>query len=629
MRVCQFRVSTWLSRWASASALLALVGCATSGPYMRAELAHDSRKRPARAVVRYLAQANADPSVCRPGREQAIAWVDANVVESVAEALEDGDVAAQAAARCLTLMLASLPPTQQGEAFDAVAEVYADVLHESPPASERARVLHELVVRSELAAHHPRTLQRLAEQLAADADELAPPARALASEVALAEEARAGRFHGQPATLERLVTISRERDLELLATWLPSASLRLETRREIVQRRAAASPFAEVRADARAIAARVLETGRNAVRLDEHPLRSLRVELGAGESTIVVRQNAGELALDETQQVAMLLARLGNAVELAPTIPLQGRLWLESGALSFPVTVCDPTASYDPTPCIAPSDVVVEGSPITARDGQLILRERVPLAATLDWLGSGDRAALSVGLRVGTVAVALELPLHFERPKLRIYTAHEFTRGPDLAAKLEERGGQLILRVSHAEHTELTVLARDEATSVQVIARGAAGQRGRDGARGRSGSTGSTGMAATCSSSAGHGGRGGDGERGEDGGPGGPGGDGGDITVDVLCEPARCDALAALVPVLFRSEGGEGGSGGSGGAGGSGGSGGPGGSGTTCSEKGSFRSVPSGTSGWSGSSGSSGWQGSSGQRGAPGELEVVVHRGLR
>lgn len=597
----------------SAVGLALVLGACASGPYPRSALHSDSRTRPARALVRYLGQPNADPAACRPGPE-AVAWVDADVAAAVAGAIEDGDVAPDVGAVCLDLVLDAVRPNRRAEAIDEVADAYVRVLTQRPPDAARARALHEAVVASPRTAAHPEVLHRLATASAPALTEGTEPMPTLAREIALAHAAHRGEYEGRSVADVGALATADDRALALLAIHLPSPSGQTLARRERIRRRVVASAFSEVRDDPEDVTQRVLETGRNAVALEAHPVRRMWLVEEAAPFSLLLRQ-------DPHHGTVSLLAQ---GAQVVPGLHLRGRLWLEAADITQPITLCDAPAAEDPTPCLSPKDVALaKGVHATLREGALVFPEHVAIDDAIEWLGTAGKMGFPITLRVAEQAAALTLPVVFEPPPPLIFGG-AYAK-VDLTAQLEERTGHFIVQVSDGTAARKAIVPIAGAAYFHVTTRGARGSDGTNGSDGMDGASGMGGTPGSCSfGRAGDGTRGHDGGHGSRGGRGDDGGPGGDVVVSVRCEPARCAVLEERARVLFRSEGGSGGAGGRGGRGGRGGAGGRGGDGATCTQDGKTHTTRSGSSGPRGSDGTSGSDGWAGSDGRPGHVTVRV-----
>jgi hypothetical protein len=629
MRTDRVMMRPWL--------LLALLAGACAHyeyPYARAQLAVDSRAHAADALVHYLRQPNADPHACDPRQRPAVAQVDPDVVEAVAEGLGDGRIRGEVAETCLSLALAALPPAELAPALASLSRVCLKVAR-LPGGAAPLAVLERLLVLSKPASDHPEALAELARDLANELGHgaLPPATQASAQRMVAAYELSQGRWQGQPVTPERIAAERDEGSLAMFAARLPGAPLRRRAQQELVRRRALASAFAEVREHADEVVARVLASGRNATALSA-TVRRAWFEPRAWQGSLVVRQHPLE-------GTATLLARARAGVDVAPRLPLRGFLWLEVEGVSQPLTVCQPASALAVDPCLAPEALGVRSPHLRLQDdGDLVLAERTSILETLPWLER--EAALRLDVEVGGTHARTSLAVAFEGPEPLLFAGGgRGGRGPDVAATVEERAGHLVVRVRADGRDVTAVLAEADVPRFSVVTRGAAGSAGSDGFRGSDGSRGSSGMSGSCYGSGTSGETGGRGGRGHDGGAGGPGGAGGDVVVRVSCDATACARVEALARALFHSEGGPGGSGGRGGAGGRGGEGGSGGASTSCSETKSnydytthrtsytttTRSVSAGMSGMRGSDGAKGNDGLGGRPGSPGHVRIELGAG--
>jgi hypothetical protein len=403
---------------------------------------------------------------------------------------------------------------------------------------------------------------------------------------------------------------------------LPDAALREEAARLVVRQRIAASGFPEVRAAAETVEAAVLRQGTNPVALAGRPVTQATLDGGALPGrTVVARQRP---VLGTAALLGRAPARPG--VSVFPAVPLRAALEVRVTGLSRPVTVCAAGRALDPTPCIAPSDVI-PGSPLASvsEAGDVRVAERVQAEDVVELARAG--AVLRVPLSIGGALVGtLAWPVVFERPPDVVLSGKRpGDPGPDLAVnvwRLDQ--GRLLYRIDGAGPSLSAVVEVGDAGSFRVVSRGAAGADGPAGMDGSDGTPGLDGMSATCPFSTGSdGARGGNGGPGTNGGDGRPGGRGGDVTVQVFAADHR-EETVKLVRAGIVSEGGPGGRGGSGGRGGKGGHGGRGGSGTSCTDpEGRSTSLGGGLDGMSGADGLDGASGQSGPSGPPGSVRLV------
>jgi hypothetical protein len=622
---------------------LSALGCA--GPRFQLPMTSEELAgQPATAaLVAYLGQPGASPGVCDPAEAPALRD-GRDLAPALVDGLLRGPIAPDRWAACAALALAAPGPSRDDLALRILRAELAlltggrrTVAPEEPwhggKLHEAAAPLAELAgddlaaaaaLREAYAGRPPNAPVPRAELVSAAASLQARlPAmtggrRAAAQAFLAALDAERGTWRGQPVdapALDGLAAAADEAALSTLARRLPDPALRTEAARRLVRLRVARSPFPEVRADAAAVEARVLQLGANPVALAEHPPSAVGLQAGRSPTVLVEQRWAPG---------PRLLTPGGDASGLVPELPLQGALQAELGGLSRPVTVCAPAAALDPTPCVAVADLR-SGSPLGRVDGRGALRlaERLPAGALA---GLAETRELVVLVRVGEAEVAASWPLRFGAPGDLVLTgAAGGGRGPDLrVSAIRTPSGRLRLAVDGDRGAFEAVLELADAGRTRVVTAGGAGGAGWPGSSGMDGWSGTSGSSASCPSfPASAGGAGSAGSAGGNGGPGGPGGSGGDVELAVTAPPALRAETLALVQAIVQSEGGRGGAGGSGGRGGRGGAGGAGGSGTSCSDlDGNSWSLSGAWDGPSGPDGPDGADGARGPDGAPGQVRL-------
>lgn len=615
-----------LRNLAVAVALLLAAGCLTfPRPMTRAEL---QERRTAPALLAYLSQPDASPSVCLASDDAVPSEVDQLGPELLTAYLE-GRVAPETFEPCAAALLGRLEG-ERGRALlermvRAEGKLIADRLLEgSAELRVRLAALHRTTVdRAPGLSLPPAVLDDAvgpARSRLASAG-LGPVARATLAELIEAGELDLGAWRGQAvdsALLDRLAQAAEAELLRRCSLRLPDPALREAAARRLVRLRIAASPFPEVRAAPAAAEEAVLRNGANPVSLADRTVRGARLETALlPRHRVLVRQ-------DLPSQTAKILGTAPDRPEpsVLPDFPLRGLLQVEVAGSPRPITLCADRA-LDPSPCVAAGDVTL-ATPFArvGHAGLVQFVERIPAATAVELARGGQlRLPLEIG---GRPVDGPSWPAVFERPAdLVLPGEHPGHPGPTLEVRVERLGPErLHYTVASSERTWDAVVEWADASSFRVVSRGAPGadgERGRDGADGVSGAEGAS---ASCPSwSAGNGADGGRGEDGGHGQDGGAGGRGGDVRVVVIGPTPLLPETLSLLRTTVASEGGPGGSGGSGGRGGRGGSGGSGGSGTTCTDsRGHTTHLSSGSSGRSGFDGHSG---SSGRDGPPGAAGLV------
>jgi len=609
-------------------------GCATRYPLpMTAqELSNASTSE---ALVVYLEQPDASPAVCDTRSAGAhIGQFTDDFQDALIKGFTQGKIAPALWSRCVRRVLRNLPADRVALFYDQLMREYRTLLRssaieEDPRASERLVTLQRLYLsRRSDQNGHPEVIDPIFDELRqalakADAQATAAPqktgvfgtfsqlfkgwepgpvAQGMGHELLASADLDKGQWQGHDvnvAMMDELSTAGNTMTLERMTKRLPDPALRTEASRRIIRVHIALSPFPEVREVAQPVEERVLAEGHNSVSLAQHPL--VRAWFDPDRvlmRNVVVRQ-------DVWRQGAKLLGTAAQRPTLSvlPELSFRGALWAELKSVSRPVSVCESRRNFDPSPCIAVSDIALD-NPFTYLDRNatfhfhdgISLSSVVPLAAANDF---------SLPVRIaGTQAATLNWGLSFERPEdLRLSGAQAGSDGPDMDVNIERpHPSRLIFYATASSNTYLAIVESSDLGQFRVASVGAQGYAGADGTPGQNGSNGGT-----CQN-------GGDGTDGGDAGDGGPGGDGGDVRVRVLCGQYDCDETLALVRNVVLSQGGAGGPGGRGGPGGSGGRGGPAGEDSGCS------------AGSDGRPGRDGADGADGPNGNPGRVTFEVVR---
>lgn len=621
-----------LRLWSVIVALAGSGACSSprplAAPASGAELAG---ARDAGALVRYLSQPAADPSVCdraSPGPHIAI---DDEIERALVDAIRTGKLAPDPWRACVDQIFATGSEGRRTSLLDRIAQAYTAVLSES--AIERdSRIQARLTAlegayreRAPDVAASAEAITALTAQLRQrlDGGKLGPFARRSATELLATLGVERGMWNQRLVDAALLDQLVAQRDEQLLARFaarLPAAQ-RGDAQRRLIRLRIAASPYPEVRDDAARVEEIVMQHGRNPVALAQHAPTSAQIDAAQLPLRgLVVNQDMDRqrASFGDTEQPA-------GAPMVAP-VALQDALTVELAGLSRPVALCRSAQALDPTPCLLPSDVAVNSSLVWRdRDGGVHFVEQFRAVQAIDLARRGERLQLPISI-AGAVETQLEWPLTFARPDDLLFVS-DAPRGAALAVAIEERHGRLIYEVEDRERLQLAVVERADASGFRIVNRGSEGAAGADGEPGEVGRDGAKGTKATCQIWSDDGERGRDGGDGGDGRDGRNGGDGGDIRVVVRCESGICDHTIAMLRPVIRSEGGPGGAGGRGGTGGAGGRGGDGGEGERCvNAKGDVMRMPAGASGAAGASGNDGRAGRDGSVGRPGRVAFIAER---
>ena len=572
------------------------------------------------ALVAYLGQPDASPTVCNLGaRGPHLSTLDADTRRALVRGLGDGAIAPDVWRRCVDALVRSASRDDAAALVDDIGRGYRALIRrsdfeKSPALPDRLRVLQRFYIeRKHGRDGHADVDDALFAQLrrALAAHRLGPTAASLGEELIATVDLERGSWLGRAVDvpmIDRLFGAGDEKTLLRFADRLPAPELRDQSRRRVIRLHIAASPFAEVRADAAAIEETVDRRGVFALSLTEHPALRGWLDLPKVPMRgVLVRQQVWE-------QTATLLGFTGDrpGLSVLPELALRGGLLVQAQGISRPVTLCAPPRALDPSPCVAAHDVRLENpAAYLDKGGAFHFVDHVAMRDAVDLAQMKDRFMLPVSVG-GRRLLTFNWSLYYERPADLV-----FGDGAALHVLIDHRDpARFLFTVSGAGGSYLAVVESGDAAAFHVVSRGAQGYSGASGSTGASGASGGE-----CEN-------GGDGGPGGDGGDGGPGGDGGDIAVDVQCGDRPCGDALALLYTTIVSVGGAGGPGGSGGAGGAGGSGGSGRSPTTHldADGNSVTDDPGCSAGSSGSSGASGADGSSGPPGRPGQVRITVLR---
>lgn len=611
-----------LQRLTALSLLCGLTACVRVTPYTAEELA--SATRPAKMLVKYLEQRDADPGVCDMSREgPALTVADASVVSGLFKGFDKGKIVPDVAAGC-ALSLWKTGPTEVRQ------EVANGVIARLPKAAKKGDVERTRALIYVLERHPPESplTPKQAGQLI---DTLRPIANrapidigAPLDGVIASLEAAAGRFEGVPVTEQTIADTSDEERLLAWARRLPQeGGLREAAGKQLVAVRVAASPYAWVRETSELAEAQVLDQGFLAVPSD----------LAVVGARWAPREGVADLVrvlqIPSEDSIRLVLAHDDGDDAADARLPLSDGLEVSLDGWDKPITLCPGADAWDPTPCL-PADRLQLAHPIAWLDGpSLRLRDTLTLDELVALGREGEQTRPQ--LTVGGVVVEVPLGIHFDPVRPLVYGPGPGQQeAPDLKVQVYElTAGRIMYAVRSTSRSERVVIVPRHDVMFRIQTEGGKGKGGMPGKAGKDGAPGADGNDARCPDRpATSGGSGGPGTQGGRGGNGGKGGDGGDIKAVVHC--GNCYVVERTVERVLESRGAAGGDAGSGGSGGAGGAGGSGGKGASCSVvdplTGASRSVslPAGRSGTPGPPGAAGARGMRGLPGAPGNIRIRI-----
>ncbi|MEO0593176.1 MAG: hypothetical protein AAFZ38_06305 [Myxococcota bacterium] len=531
-------------------------------------------------MVKALATTGRSPA-CDPGNPNAPrVAVRAEWLRGMTDGLfklPDNSEGVQAWSTCVVDLLASqLEPVQRGASV-----VLLDALEDVLESRRRRKHVHGLEA-LRLAFLATRASDGLAPNALAPLAELAkrrektdsePRRAAYGRWIATLELAR-GLDEGRRVTKQAISETTDEGKLDRFERLLPTSTLRRQAAERIVFLRLEESAYPELLAVSAEVTSAVLDRGRYEPDLGRFSPIRLAVDADVLPEAFALSPEPGFRRYAASPRVA------GELHHDAP-IPLGRSLRVYLEGLAEPVMLCRDQRRFDPTPCLAPENLVSTLGRWRGLDYFAASRLRPRQAIDLATAGSIE-LAFSIGgrtLNVGSTPVVVAVP-----PPMRFGAEEYASTGPELLVGVSRPHDDFFFFSVNTEGEEhFALVPTMEVNDYEVVTRGGEGQPGLDGRPGRPGYRGADGRDAVCpDTSGGDGTDGGDGGPGGDGQPGGDGGDGGVIRVLFDCAPGRCPPLRELRGI--QSLGGLGGRGGEGGPGGAGGLGGRGGSSADCDD---------------------------------------------
>lgn len=590
------------------------------GPYTAADLARDGQREPSAALLRYLAQPQADPAVCAM---PFVKKIELDGVDDLVSAGADNALRPDVFYDCVLQAFDQWDGLHQRRAVSALGDAYLSALRDKNSKPPLRAALRRLMLQAPAARVHAAALRDIPSKLRDDlADhDFDRTTQPLAREWLVALELSSDRYQGKLLTPQTILSLD-EVTLQLAAARLNNEELRAHARTELVRRRAERSPYSSVHDAVDQAVQQVLTVGHNPIDLTQHPVAGMTLDERLRQ--VLVWQ-------DTERGTALLSAAVGKA--RVGYVSLRDLLSFTAKNVEQPIKMCGPAEELDPSPCVPAEELHIEAADSRMdRDGVLHLPDALPLDRVLNLAAN---RGYTLRIQASKAALQRELRVDIEPPAALSWVGgSNGARGPDLHVKVYERGGFALFKVDvhdgAARESRSALVDIAAPAEFSIASRGGKGSTGSTGSSGFDGSDGRKGSDASCGGggSAGDGSSGGNGSNGGSGGTGGPGGRGGDIDVEVSCSSNACSALMALLPKIVRSVGGPGGDGGAGGPGGRRGRGGRGGSGTTCWVRDSsgsehMQSVSGGHDGFDGMDGSKGFSGMSGVAGTAGHVRIV------
>ena len=364
--------------------VLGLGGCGVSFPHpmTAADLATlDSGD----ALVAYFAQRDASPAVCDlRSTGPHVAAFDEEMATTLVQGLDAGKVDPSLGRACIDAALEGSSQAGAAQLVDAVARgihslANDSALETSGAVEERLAILQSIYVeRPSGKDGDPKTMDRVFEQLRRKfwGGRFGAVGARFVNVLLGVVDLEQGRYGGRPvdmATIDGLAARRAETLLRRFADRLPTPALWVASQRQLIRVRIAASLFPEVRAQAAAVEARVMQQGINRVSLTDQPAVSASVDaVKLPARNVLVRQ-------DLARQSATLFGYVTGRDDLSviPNLSLGGALWVTVTGLSRPITICGSPRSYDPTPCLGGDDVTLD-NPFAAstHDGTFHFRDQ-------------------------------------------------------------------------------------------------------------------------------------------------------------------------------------------------------------------------------------------------------------
>src|SRR5690606_14181818 len=168
--------------------------------------------------------------------------------------------------------------------------------------------------------------------------------------------------------------------------------------------------------------------------------------------------------------------------------------FLRVEGIEEPITICAPPDALDPTPCLAPTELVPR-VPIVYVDEQGLLHfvEKVTSRDAMRLVYNTPNLPLPFEIR-GSEVLTIEWPVVFERPPSLVFPRASGSVRPDLAVVLERRyPPRLFFEVAAPSGTYVGVVEANDVDAFVIASRGGDGSGGSTGANGSPGTNGTAG----------------------------------------------------------------------------------------------------------------------------------------
>jgi hypothetical protein len=304
--------------------------------------------------------------------------VDEDQRAALAGALRDGRVPPATWRACVDALLSSERPDDSAALLDAIGHSYRDLVadpdieHDTARQARLAAMQRLYLERDARLSPHAKVMDDLLDDLRAALREhrLGPVATRYGRDLLDAVALEHGVLDGAPvdaARLDALQAAGDEATLRACAARLPDPSLRSEAKRRVIRLHIAASPYPEVRRDARAVEEQVLRLGHNPVSPVAHPPLSASLDAERVPVRAVLVRQRPLVGDGAAQLLGSLPGDADGRSSLVAALPLRGALGVTLDGVSRPVTLCAPAAALDPAPCLEPAAVRLD-SPLAYLD---------------------------------------------------------------------------------------------------------------------------------------------------------------------------------------------------------------------------------------------------------------------
>ena len=455
------------------------------------------------AVVSYLRQRDADPSICNPGGRAAhAALTTERDLEDVVDGVGRG-VHLEKWEACVQGLLDAVPPEVATVIVDRVLERYVERityarLDDDPQIVAQIESVRRVYdERPNGRDASTETIDEVIVQLQEHDDTTGAAGSIYRSRLVEVLYLERGLLpDGRPvavADLDRMFQEGNEEPLLLYSRRMPDEGMRTEARRRLVQLRIQHSPYEELRAHAAQVENAVMQQGRFVVSPADAGRRVTFDAEGFAFRGLVVEQ-------DVRAQAARLLSfrETEDNVSVVPSIDLRGHLLFHVSAFQRPITLCAAPDEFEVSPCIDASEAGL-GVPFATleENGSFRFAETIGIQNVLE-LARGDEFVLPILFR-GQEVVQVRWDMRFRTTGPLILQPGYGMPGPEVAVDVDALGPNVVYTIGEGQPL-YAVLDHDNVGTFGVVAAGGDGAPGEPGAAGRPGQDGASGRSASCSS---------------------------------------------------------------------------------------------------------------------------------